>query len=363
MFGHPHYVPILRWKLGEALALSDVRSEDRSNITPLVELVPRDFAPNKDRKPRVPEVVIEQKAELLANCWGNEPFFLDLGLLDGRVRASKRAHLLVVTSREAQEFGLSIVPVTGLRRTTSYQRAMAAVVKATGLGACLRLAAAEIQRAGLDLRIRDLLSNLSLRRNQVDLHVDCGFVQGSPLDIESICAKLSNLNRWRSFTVASGAFPKDLTGFSVGEHELPRLDWCSWRDLMLGSTKLKRRPSFADYTIQHPIFVEPPDQPRYSASIRYTSDDYWVIMRGESVFKDDGPGMAQWPANAQMLCERPEFMGAQFSDGDRYIEEMSEQTEKTGNARTWIQAGINHHLTFVARQIASFFGVSVVGAL
>jgi hypothetical protein len=93
-----------------------------------------------------------------------------------------------------------------------------------------------------------------------------------------------------------------------------------------------------------------------SASIRYTSDDYWVIMRGEGVLNDDGPGYDGYLGNAMLLVERDEFCGADFSAGDQYIQHMSMQSDKPGSAQTWIRAAINHHITFTARQIASLTG-------
>jgi mannose-6-phosphate isomerase-like protein (cupin superfamily) len=38
-----------------------------------------------------------------------------------------------------------------------------------------------------------------------------------------------------------------------------------------------------------------------SASIRYTTDDYWVIMRGEGLRNKGGAGYDQYPANAELL--------------------------------------------------------------
>lgn len=192
--------------------------------------------------------------------------------------------------------------------------------------------------------------------------IDYQLVDQPALSLASLCARIPNLHRWRTFSVISGAFPKDLTGFEKNrQHELQRLDWLTWRDQVATRPSLARRPAYGDYTIQHPIFSEPPRRANFSASIRYTSDEHWVIMRGEGVFNDEGPGFAQWPANAQLLCARPEFCGTKFSYGDEYIELMSLQTEKTGNPETWLRAGINHHLTFVVCQIANLFGISIVG--
>jgi hypothetical protein len=43
MFGSPHYVPVLRWKQAERLALSYLDDVDKDGMTPLVELPPRYF--------------------------------------------------------------------------------------------------------------------------------------------------------------------------------------------------------------------------------------------------------------------------------------------------------------------------------
>jgi hypothetical protein len=69
-----------------------------------------------------------------------------------------------------------------------------------------------------------------------------------------------------------------------------------------------------------------------------------------------GPGRAQWPANAMLLCESTEFYGADFSAGDSYIFKVSNGGEGHGSPETWIRAGINHHMTLVSRQIASLPG-------
>ena len=165
------------------------------------------------------------------------------------------------------------------------------------------------------------------------------------------------LREWRSLSVIAGSFPKDLSAFPKnGQYTQQRLDWLSWLYQVNRRPPLQRLPTFGDYTIQHPFFSEPPRHMNFSASIRYTSGDYWVVMRGEGVRNETGPGYAQWPANAFLLRERREFCGSDFSYGDAYIEEMSSQLAATGNPETWLRAGINHHLTFVARQIASLFG-------
>lgn len=155
----------------------------------------------------------------------------------------------------------------------------------------------------------------------------------------------------------SGAFSKDLADFEKNRQHTPsRDDWLSWKN-QVTQIDLPRYPTYGDYTVQYPLLVEPPEFPNISASIRYTAEEYWVIMRGEGM--KTGPGSAQYAANAQLLVDRPEFRGASFSAGDRYIYNLSRYLIKgTGSPETLIRAGINHHVTLVVDQIAKLFGIS-----
>lgn len=358
MFDYRHYVPILRWKRGERIALRNLQEDIKAQMTPLVELIPGDFttgiAAAVDNK-------LSKTAEDLFKNWGQPPLFVDLGLLPSTVRASDGLNPIEVLFREARIHQLSLIPVTGLDRTESHLSAVASIIKTDHRGACIRLRRLEIQRPTFLADLRRLLSRLELSPAHVHLLVDYQIINNSCPSFAKLCSFLPNLSQWQTFTIASGAFTKDLSEFEKNrQHTLTRFDWLTWHSEITSTSNLSRLPSYSDYTVQYPIFEEIPQFPNISASIRYTAEEYWVIMRGEGLRNEDGPGYAQYPANAQLLCDRVEFRGADFSYGDAYIEEMSQQSERTGTPETWIRAGINHHLTFVVRQIANLFGLSTV---
>jgi hypothetical protein len=50
MYDHKHYVPVLRWKRAERIALKSMFEEDRVRLTPLIELTPRDFSEQRISK-------------------------------------------------------------------------------------------------------------------------------------------------------------------------------------------------------------------------------------------------------------------------------------------------------------------------
>jgi hypothetical protein len=168
-----------------------------------------------------------------------------------------------------------------------------------------------------------------------------------------LCGRIPNLLKWRTFTIASGAFPPDLTDLSVDLHFKDRTDWNAWFDQR--KSNLPRTPSFADYTIQHPIYKDPVRGSNPSASIRYTLENKWLIMRGQALRGKNTKGHAQYPAVARMVSEREEFFGENFSFGDRYIAEKGKDlnSKQTGTPRTWLRAGINHHLACTVSQISN----------
>jgi hypothetical protein len=361
MFNDRHYVPVLRWKTAELGALKDLRAAERASLTPLFEPIPKTFhasARNPSGDIRLATAEILQKLDA---CWGRAHFFIDfLHLPEGRVPDAASA--LRMFSRLASRYGLAMIPVTGLNRPTSYDSEVSETAAHLRSGVCLRLSRHDVSGTDFLTKLQRQLHSLNLRPPDVDLVIDL-VVSTDELRLVTLCRTIPELRHWRSFTILSGSFPRDLSGITVGQHLLPRLEWQRWRDQIQTPPAPARKPAFGDYTIQHSIYVAPPTFANFSASIRYCAEDYWVVMRGEGVLNEGGAGYDQWPANAQLLCDRPEFCGPSFSSGDSYIVERAAHPERTGNATTWLRAGINHHLTYVVHQLASLGGLSAVAAL
>jgi hypothetical protein len=367
MVGPNQYVPILRSKDGEMYALRQLRPDDRQRITPLIEITPRIFQPArtgryKGLEPVAGEVLFQQ-AKKLFSSWHYGPFFMDLWHVDGKVILPGNKSPLEVIAKHLRDWRLNMVPVTGLGRSAPYQDSIARVASADRRGVCIRIVPSEVLANKFTRTITTLRRHLQLTEADLDLLVDYGTLEEESPDLGDVFAKIPRLDAWRSIIVASGAFPKDLQAFKPGIHKIPRSDWHKWKQ-QIASTRLARKPTFSDYTIQYGKYVEPVDHCNPSASIRYTLDDDWLIMRGEAIIakkgkdKENGPGSTQWIAHAMLLRDGGEFCGSDFSDGDAYIFAMSQKTGKPcGTPMTWIRAGLNHHLTLVSRQIAGLHGV------
>jgi hypothetical protein len=352
-----HYVPVLRWKDAEMDAIHLLYPEDRGVITPLIEITPKGFQPPKQgpRKGQLPnpnEVLVANAKELLAK-WDYAPFFLDLGHIESRVKLSGGKHPLSFLGMHARMYKLNLIPVTGLNRSAEYQLAMNELCDSDERGACLRISADEIMQRGFKTRLNTLVKALRLHKRDVDFFLDYGVFNRDILPMRKLLDKIPGLDQWRSLIVCSGSFPPDLLNFQPGMRRIVREDWLNYKEQAY-EQRIQRVPSFSDYTIQHGAYKEPPEFCNPSASIRYALEENWLVMRGEGLMNEDGPGSEQWNANAQLLCDHEDFkrFGPSFSKGDKYIFEMSLNNEKHGTPMTWLRAGINHHMTLTSRQIA-----------
>jgi hypothetical protein len=142
MFGARHYVPILRWKQAEWLALAELQAEDKRVITPLVEITPRSVAPRKRHSTL--EAMLQKNADDLCRFWGSPPVFLDLWHLDCRLRVGRGEHPLTFLASAVRRLGLNAIPVTGLGRDQSYQSAVSSAVAVDQKGVCVRTLPSEM---------------------------------------------------------------------------------------------------------------------------------------------------------------------------------------------------------------------------
>jgi hypothetical protein len=243
---------------------------------------------------------------------------------------------------------VNIIPIIDFESDKKTREVASSFAKQNKHGLCLRLLRTDLEQPTLHACVKKFLSETGLTPKDVDIMVDFQIVDKEDQMLAELLQNIPHLSDWRTFTVGGGTFPVDLTQCALGKNLIPRLDWKNWQHIV-SSKKLKRNPAFADYTIQHPVIMESARFFSPSASIRYTLNNDWLVMRGQKGKRD------QYLANAQLLANQPEFFGQHFSFGDSYIVEKGKdlKSTKTGNPMTWLVAGINHHLACVVTQLSS----------
>ena len=341
-FGSNHYVPILKLKRGEKAALGRVAPNRRSRITPLLQVVER-----------TPDKAVEAHIEtafkdLAANAALYPRCFIDVQEIaaDGPVAAA------AVFDR-ASAAGIIFSPVTSVTRITD----VAAALNNRQHGLALRLTRAEFEEGALAQRIATFLSTHQVTAGEIDLIIDLGAVEEMIADgvaalAGSFLAEVPHQEDWRTFTLSACAFPISMGGVERHSHDLvERVDWLAWRDsLYTNRGGLTRLPSYSDYAIQHPSGVEgfDPRIMQVSATIRYTTDEHWLLIKGEST-RSVRPG-EQFPELATRLVYghlHSYFAGPGHCNGCKSMKEAADGVDGYGSAEVWRRLGTIHHLSKV----------------
>jgi hypothetical protein len=363
LFDFTNYVPIVRWKKGEWLALRRLHNDVREKIIPLIEITPSTFILRKGETRVDNDARLRETSAMIAKSLGKRPFFLDGHYIDHDIfGGSNDVHSLKRLVEYAEPHKLDMILVTGLRRRHRYQNAIRDYLAKPYRGLCLRLNRDDLNLHDFQQELWNVMDFFGLQPSDVDILIDQGDVRSIKTPPLEILKKVPALSSWRTLTITGGAFPVDLTELEKGVHKLPRLEWASYKRLV-GELKGERLrvPTYSDYTIRHPVYKEPVRGSNPSASIRYTCHDYWVVLRGEGLRTSESKNL-QYVGHSIMLQELDEYCGPDFSHGDSYVEIVAGQDltgkskPKPGSPMSWISAGVNHHITFAARQIANLFG-------
>lgn len=349
----------MKWKRAEQSALKALEEKHKKHITPLLQLVMPKYKPDEqldhivarfeELAPKIPEKVIE--------VWGKAPIFIDVSLL---FTTQLKVKALNVISQGGHKLGGVFIPTVHLNDEQKIKEAAYALAKKVGCGLCLRLICSDFaDLSKLNQEITKFLSIGELEEKDIDLLVDIKETYGNGDKCSKylvLSQNLPHLAKWRTFSFASGSFPEDLSECKLDEENLiPRIDWKSWKGYVAGKG-LTRKPAFADYTIQHPIYKESSQFYHPTTSIKYTLEDEWLVMKGKK------HKFEIYLANAKLLSADKRFCGEGFSYGDKYVSLKAQhynvyiknkKAGGTGSTETWISAGINHHLALVANQVSN----------
>lgn len=356
MFESDHYIPILRGKAAEYAALGDTTDQIKDQLTPLIELPPIAWDPEESDSDE-PDRSIAKLATNVERRWGpGRPFFLELGLMPSEPAIGGGIHPVDFVFNDCRSKELEAIPVTGPGRDTAFQGAVESAVKADDRGVCIRLSAEDFDDVEAAIEESDeLLDQFDIGREDTDLILDFGAVsveQIGPMVLAAVAVinSIPTLNDWRTLTWAGTSFPSVQNYRPQTVNTADRGEWHIWQAVRSRGS-LSRKPSFADYTINGVQSDYDVSAAFYQSSpnLRYTAEDDFVIWKA----KHPRHGFDQFNEICKSVVQRPEFRGADFSEGDAYIARCAEGNDGPGNATKWRQAGVGHHLASVADQIAN----------
>jgi hypothetical protein len=358
-FDHKHYVPCLRAKMGEFVALRELTHTVKSSITPILEIPERDWDFENEEYKKTIDEHINRFPGLVADCWGTNEVFIDAPTISPQDSMASGAHPMDYIFSQLAAHNVAAIPVTGPYRDPAYQNAVRTIAGRDGRGVCIRIQPEDLQAGNLASELQALIEGFGLSSGEIDLILDLDYINAAPqlhmFQATAISFLTNNalVPAARTLTLLSAAFPVNLGGFGIGISSTPRTDWQLWGNI-IATPNLPRLPSFGDYAIGNPDTTQiDPRIMRMSASIRYTSNDEWYIFKGYAVNNAAQGGASQYHSLCQNIVGHSSWCGRHFSWGDQFIYDVANHNAGPGNGQSWRQAPTNHHLHFVVEQISN----------
>lgn len=349
-----NYAPILKGKLGEFKALQSLSQTKIKNITPIIEVPPIDwdFAENE------PKIGIDKHfnkffSKIIKYVSPNLLFYLDCGLLGN---SSDKVFMMKNCFEKFHEYNLNSTPVINLSDDYIFINTVKDITNIVNR-VCIRLTDDFIFRDNINEQLEGFISILNLEKKDVDLIIDLEYFQDNQMSAYYKLSKdslsmLSNLSEYSKVILSMTSFPVNLSGMgSNTENLIQRYEWEIWKNL-IKDPSVDFKPVFSDYVISNPELTSvDPRIMQMSASIRYTTDKEWLILKGQSTKKK---GFGQFKNLCKHLIENTEvYYGNDYSHGDNLIYKKAYTDDGPGNATTWRMIATNHHLEVVVNQLLS----------
>jgi Beta protein len=361
MFGHQHYVPILKWKQGEYQALHRLTNAVKDGLTPLIEIPAVGFDHEAGEERETIDSHLGDFGRRLHSKWQARRCFVDLKYIDPVTRMADGQHFVGALFGLARAEGCAAIPVVSLSSDSDYLAATAAVIRTDQGGVCLRLTMADFDSSDLANDITGVLTRLGVGFPDTDLVIDLAAPNFQPINafvrtLVVLVGMVPMLNRWRTFTLAGTSYPPSIAGLRRPFDHVPRHEWIAYRTLVTRLGSGNRIPTFGDYAVAHPDPVELDMRLiKPFAKLRYTFDDYWHVGRGDTVRTH---GFGQYQRLCAELMAQPYFSGRGYSAGDAYVADCAAGAVPTGNLTTWVWVSTNRHLTKLVADLATFHGLS-----
>jgi len=347
------YVPILKSKQGEFIALRELKTETKANILPLLEIIPIQIDYNNAVPKKTLETHTADIIKNLAKSWpANLPIYIDTLLLN-----SGRNGIFHVYE-QLDNSGLRYIPVINVEEHHNCLDVLKSVVERTNNGFCLRLSNGFITNANLKNEILEIIGSYDASIGNIDLIIDLGDISTAQLDFYKFAITMQiNMvdifNQFRRVIIAAGSVPQDLSAVSSGtEALLQRKEWDFWKEIT--SNKNAKHFLYSDYGTNNKALNEAdPRMMRIGAAIRYTIEESFYILKGFAINNPAYDGFGQFHELSNRLRKLDLFSGSSFSWGDNYIYFCGQRLNGPGNKTTWVAISTNHHIELVNAQLSN----------
>lgn len=347
------YMPILKWKQGEQLALRHLTPTQWDGITPLLELPPIDSAPDAiSLKTSLPFYLNKVGEQIIKSIPETRTVCVDTGYVSPGFQG-QLSLVLSVCHYLDKKLTHRVVPVihtTLLESLESLSATQKTYLK--NLDRILLRARIDQMESSQIIPSVNSLSSFGVKTQYIHLMIDqFSIVDNNPIDclatVEPYLEK-GLLAGCASITVGGGSFPVNLMGFKQGATDVPRVEWRVWGLLL--ETQKYLHLSYADYAVTNPAPLPDIDSSKMnpSVAIRYAADGFWRVYKARG-FKKGPPD--QYRNLCKLLISDVIYSGEDKSYGDRQYKSAAEGKVGNGNPSSWRKDATSHHVVLTAKSL------------
>jgi hypothetical protein len=353
------YVPILRAKEGELIALDKLSNIAKKGLTPLLDIAMQD-----DGSELSVSVHLSKVAAKIGNVWADNTIYLDMFNWAPDATSENGQHVLLEMWKYLESHSVRTNVILGFDRweDDSYKLAIKNILSMAPRRTCLRLDLDAIR----DIRSPDFFEEaldsifdyLNLDSNAMSVLLDIeDITHMATVDIyDEISFAINYLEShgFNEIILAGSSVPAFVTDIVKKENSsalISRKEMILWKMLISdGNENL----IFGDYGVRNPK-SSGKGYGNTNGKIRYTIENQLFVVRGHNLTKP--PKGKQYYALATKVVNSPYYEGANFSWGDSKILDCSNE-KFIGNSTNWISVDTNHHIEYVLKEIKLYKSVS-----
>jgi hypothetical protein len=350
------YLPILKAKAGEFTALSKLNWTIKSWVYPMFEITQIEYDNESGSTATTIEEHLMKLVKKILKCWPYEHSFIDIDLIKNELINGNSA-IEYIYDLFAKNNVLPM-PVARINMPDSLTHGFSILKQKYPINNIgIRVTIEDIDSPEFNQDLEKTLRSLSLSQNECHMIFDLMDSDFSETEnfsdgVVTIISRFPSRDEWKSFTLAGGSFPIT-SKLKEGQQQIERGDWKLYNSVLLKliQNNIGTSINFGDYSIVAPgHFAYDPIRMQTSASIRYTHNNSWVVIKGKSLKLY---GYDQYFEISRIIKTSTFFLGQNYSEGDGHIFKCSPGVTTTGNPQVWKWVGNNHHITKVVNDLFS----------
>ena len=343
------YLPILKWKQGERIALRNLTVDQWEEVVPLFELLPIGAAPNFHAlQEQLPGYLAKVATELKTALPEGQICAVDTRYVS-RDYPKKVQLLHAVCQQLSRLTERKILPVITSDLVQSESGQLGRLVD--HFDECIVRINSPSVIATQVQPILDLV-HVVFKKQKIHAVIDQFSMVGADFRAAAMAIKpyldAAVASKSASVTIAGGSFPENLIGFKQGTFDIERVEWRVWEQIHKDGAYPDLR--YSDYSVTHPALGKEmdPSQVNPSVAIRYAADGFWRLFKAGG-FKGGKPN--QYMALCQLLLLDSVYTGPTYSFGDKCYDDAANSRRGNGNPSSWRRDATSHHLVLTRQSL------------